>query len=348
MSNIAQFPDLPAVREAAALWVARVDRGLSPDEAAALNTWLIDPVHQREFAELGGIWTRSEVLSVLADVFPRQHAAAAAPAAPAPTTQRAPARRGWAVGLALAASVVAAVLLLGPRLNPFAAPADMAAATLVQVYATTAGERSSVMLSDGSLLSLNTDSEITVDMTAAQRQLTLRRGEAHFEVAHDTSRPFIVAVGDHAVRAVGTAFNIRRRGEQEAEVLVTSGTVRVSGDRDVAVLNAGQLLALRADGSRRVTTPDAQSMEAHLAWRRGVLIFDGQTLAEAVAEIDRYTPKSIRLADPQLAGKRIVGYFPTDNLQLLLESLQANFGVKVTEDETQILLSARNGRASPD
>ncbi|MET0279758.1 MAG: FecR domain-containing protein, partial [Steroidobacteraceae bacterium] len=273
------------------------------------------------------------------------------PPPPPPRAPRGPAaaaRRGWLVGLGVAASVAAAVLLLTPRLNPFSSPAETAAATLVQVYATDAGQRNSVMLADGSLLSLNTDSEITVDMTATQRQLTLRRGEAHFEVAHDTSRPFIVAVGEHAVRAVGTAFNIRRRGEREAEVLVTSGTVRVSGTPEVAVLNAGQLLALRADGSGGVTTLDAEAIEARLAWRRGVLIFDGQTLAEAVAEIDRYTPKDIRIADPELAGKRIVGYFPTDNLHTLLGSLQANFGVKVTEDETHILLSARDGRASPD
>ncbi|MET0281771.1 MAG: DUF4880 domain-containing protein, partial [Steroidobacteraceae bacterium] len=80
MSNVARFPDLPAVREAAALWVARVDRGLSPAEAAELQLWLHEPAHRREFEELGGIWARSEVLSVLADVFPRHHTPPAPPA----------------------------------------------------------------------------------------------------------------------------------------------------------------------------------------------------------------------------------------------------------------------------
>ena len=340
MSNVTAFPDLGAIRETAALWVARVDRGLNPAEAEELNAWLAHPAHFRAFEEFGGVWDRTEVLSVLADVFPRQGVAPAEPA-------RATRRRGWLAAAAVAASLLVAVLVVAPRFRTGHAPSATLLASEGEVFSTSTGQRSALLLADGSLLSLNTDSEVAVDMSTASRALTLRRGEAHFEVAHDTARPFIVTVAGHTVRAVGTAFNIRRRGQVEADVLVTSGTVSVSGDAQAATLNAGQLLALRADGSGRLSTLDAQAVESQLAWRRGVLIFDGQTLAEAIAEIDRYTPKQIRLADPALRSKRIVGYFPTDDMQQLLQSLQANFGLAVTEDDTQILLSARPARAPP-
>ncbi len=337
MSNVSAFPDLAAIRETAALWVARADRGLSGAEAEELNLWLANPAHARAYEELGGISNRTEVLSVLADVFPRT-APQSAPPAP----------RRWLLAGALASCMAVAALIYGPRLGTTVTPADEAAASPVQVFATASGERRSVMLPDGSLLSLNTESEVAVELTAAQRQLSLRRGEAHFEVAHDVSRPFIVTVGAHSVRAVGTAFNIRRRSGADTDVLVTSGIVRVAGDKNEATLKAGQLLALRADGSGRITMLDAAAIESQLAWRRGVLIFDGQTLAEAVTEIDRYTPKHIALADPALGSRRIVGYFPTDDLQKLLQSLQANLDIIVTEDDTQILLSARSARAPPD
>lgn len=340
MSNVTAFPDMAAIREEAALWVARVDRGLKGTEPEELNAWLENPLHFRAFEEFGGIWDRTEVLSVLADVFPRQTMAPPAPA-------RRTVSRGWVAATGLAACVAAALFFVGPRIHSGAAPAATLVTGTLQVFSTTTGQRDSQMLPDGSLLSLNTDSEVAVDMSAGRRELRLRRGEAHFEVAHDAARPFIVTVGDHAVRAVGTAFNIRRRGDSEADVLVTSGTVNITGDANSATLNAGQLLALRADGTRRITTLNAEAVESQLAWRRGVLIFDGQTLAQAIAEIDRYTPKHIRLAEQALGEKRIVGYFPTDDMRQLLQSLQANFGVAVTEDDTQILLSARPARAPP-
>jgi transmembrane sensor len=341
MSKLTAFPDLEEAREEASLWVAKLDRGLDATEQEQLRQWLRQPANRRAFDELSHIWGNLDVMSVLADLFPRH------------TQPRRSSRTLWIATGALAASVLAAAIVLrvAPlQITPVAPPATQSAANF-ETFATPVGEHRSVTLRDGSLLSLNTDTVVDVSIAGAQRQLTLRRGEAHFEVAHDTARPFIVTAGDHAVRAVGTAFNIRLRGGNAADVLVTSGTVRVSpagtGSSN-ATVTAGQLLELRTDGSVRQRQLDAAAVESLLAWRRSVLIFDGETLAEALQEISRYTQRHIRLADSALGQRRIVGYFPANDLPVLLKALEANFDLKVTQSGSDILLSAGRDHEPPE
>lgn len=342
MSNLAHFPDLAAVREDAALWIARIDRGLSEAEAGELGQWLQQPAHRRAFDELGGIWDRMEMLSVLADVFPRRQ------------PQRARRRlMALATATALAASV-ALVVLVTPLLQwPAGEAARNASSTgLRQTWSTAIGEQRQVALEDGSTLSLNTDTLVEVEINDQRRQLRLWRGEAHFEVAHDTARPFVVATGHYAVRAVGTAFNIRLRKGDDTDVLVTDGTVRVTGtslQREGTALTAGHVLELRNDGSTRIRLLAAEQVSAAMAWRQGAIDLYGQTLAEAIEEIARYTPRRVRLTDAQLGRQRIVGYSRTGDLGALLQSLQANnFGLKITETETEIIFSPGATRAAPD
>jgi transmembrane sensor len=216
----------------------------------------------------------------------------------------------------------------------------------VEAFATAVGEQKTLALRDGSLLTLNTDSLVEVSLSDKLRRLQLRRGEAHFEVAHDAARPFIVAAGALAVRALGTAFNIRLHPGHATDVLVTSGTVRVSEPARHAPVSvaAGQLLELNPDGTGAVQTLDAPAVESRLAWRRSVLIFDGETLSQALHEVARYTPRHIYLADPALGDVRIAGYFPTDDLSVLLGSLRANFGIVATDTPAGLRLAAPAGR----
>ena len=120
-------------------------------------------------------------------------------------------------------------------------------------YATSAGGYERVVLADGSVVELNANSEVRVDLWPSERRVALVQGEAHFTVAHDTSRPFIVSAHGVAVRAVGTAFNVRL-GSASVEVLVTEGKVSVS---DVGpALAAGPLAApKRGEGGSR-SEPD--------------------------------------------------------------------------------------------
>jgi len=335
MSKLSVFPDLAAAREQAALWIVRMDRGLSAAEQPEFSQWLRGPANRRAFEELGGLWDDMDVVSVLAEVCPR----------PAGRTLR----RALQVALGTAAAAVLAALVLQfmPR-NTEPPVAQLAATGMrVEAFATAIGEQRTVTLRDGSLLTLNTDSLVEVSLSEKQRQLNLLRGEAHFEVAHDVTRPFVVAAGALAARAVGTAFNIRLRAGQAADVLVTSGIVQVSGSAPGSTpdsLLAGQLLELKPDGTREVQQLDATALESRLAWRRSVLIFDGETLAQALSEIARYTPRHIYLADSRLGNVRIAGYFPADNLPVLLGSLRANFGIVATDTDTGLRLSAATER----
>ncbi|MEO6186131.1 MAG: FecR domain-containing protein [Steroidobacteraceae bacterium] len=336
MSNLSAFPDLAAAREQAAEWIVRMDRGLSAAEQPVFSQWLRGTANRRAFEELGGLWKDLDVVSVLAEVYPR----------PAARTSR---RMRALLAAGAAAALLAAVALqFMPRgTAPLSAPAGTTLS--VETLATAVGEQKTFTLRDGSLLTLNTDSRVEVSLSKNVRKLSLRRGEAHFEVAHDAARPFVVAAGALAVRAVGTAFNVRLRDSQGTDVLVTSGTVRISEPaHDAApasMVNAGELLALRADGTRDVRRLDATAMESRLAWRRSVLIFDGETLAQALGEFSRYTPRHLYLADPGLGKVRIAGYFPTDNLSVLLASLRANFGIVATETATGLRLAAAAERA---
>ncbi len=343
MSKLTEFPDLEAVREQAACWTARIDRQLSPSEQAEFKQWLRGPAERRAFQELGGVWEGMDVLSVLAEVFPQ------------PAPRALPVRRvlPWALGGMAASVLVAATLLMLPR-NATMQPHIDAVAGIprVEAFATAIGENRSITLRDGSLLTLNTNSLVEVTISDQVRQLQLRRGEAHFEVAHDPSRPFTVRTDVHAVVAVGTAFNIRLKPAGAMDVLVTSGKVRVTGSGEPSpaepLVVAGELLELKADGTQRLRQLDAAAVESRLAWRRGVLIFEGETLASALDEVSRYMATRIELADPALGARRIAGYFPTSDLGALFGSLRNYYGIVVTETATGYRLSEAGASAIPE
>jgi transmembrane sensor len=338
LSPVAPFPDPETARTEAATWIARAFRGLTPEEHVALREWSRRPANRRAMNEMSDVWQGLDVLSVLADLFPREGGAAVpvAPAPPAPL--RRPSRLRYAGLAAGLVAVIAASVLFGARYwqQPGPAPAPP-----VQAYASAIGEHRSIPLSDGSVLALNSNTQVQVAFTAASRSVILVQGEAHFDVAHDVARPFVVEVNARTVRAVGTGFNIRRRGPLSHEVLVTDGVVSTAPDTR---LQAGELLRVAEDGTAAVSRVDAAQIEKLSAWRRGVLVLDGITLAEAMEEISRYTTRRIVIDDPQLGSIRLGGSFPTTDLRGILGSLQASFGIEAHADESGTLHLRRGGR----
>jgi transmembrane sensor len=340
MSSVSSFPDPDAAREEASAWIARAFRGLTPEEHTQLRDWSRRAVNQRAMAEMSDIWRGLDVLSVLADLFPRDGTVVpVAPAAPVPLRRR-PYARYAGIAAAFFAVAVAGGLFIGTRARQESP--QFADAAQVRDYASAVGEHRSIPLADGSVLALNSDTLIRVDYTPAQRRLTLLRGEAHFDVAHDAARPFLVEVNSLAVRAVGTAFNVRRRGALAHDVLVTEGVVTTPQG---ARLQAGDLLRVAEDGSVAVSRLDAMQIEKLSAWRRGVLILDGITLAEAMGEVSRYTTRRIVIDDAALGTMRLGGSFPTTDLRGILRSLRASFGIEAQTDDagTLHLRRAANG-----
>ncbi len=329
-----------AIEAAAAAWLSLRDRGMTPAEAAEFVQWLQqDARHAEVFGELDRTWRDFDRLSAVP-----APAAQPDPDLLAPRPRPAPRRAGaWAALAAAAAVAVLATVLLrtpGPT-----------AETLVGAF-------QKLDLPDGSVVQLNTDTAIATTFTAEQRHVRILRGEAYFAVAKDAARPFVVTVGPVAVRAVGTAFNVRQR-DAAVEVLVTEGQVRVddiragrsvlaSASTDPAgappYLEAGERVLVPASAQlaspARVEKVSEIEVRRALAWQERRLEFESAPLDEIVREFNRYNRRQLVVADTALAAKRFSGTFRADGYASLVRLLETDFGVAVETREDRLILRA--------
>jgi len=208
-----------------------------------------------------------------------------------------------------------------------------------QSYRTSLGEVRQVPLADGSVTAINTDTEIRVAMTSRERRLVLAKGEVWLNVAKDPQRPFVVEAGDVRVRALGTAFSVRWR-DGGAEVLVTAGAVETWSVGDEAHrlrLGAGSK-ALVTRGQPLRAEPAAAEMTHALAWRDGQISLYGETLAAAAAEFNRYNARKIVIADPDLAGEKVVGQFSAYDPEAFARATANTLGARFVADGTVLRL----------
>ena len=213
-------------------------------------------------------------------------------------------------------------------------------------YSTPVGGVASIPLADGSNITLNTASEVRVDLTKEERRIELEAGEAFFEVAHDPARPFTVVVGEQRVVAVGTKFSIRRNHDN-VRITVTEGAVRLQ-DSDAVLRVDGTTLAsallpagtfAQAAHARVLTqSRTSREMDDSLSWRTGYLIFDDEPLASAIAEFNRYTTRKVVIADPDVGALPISGKVRTSNAQALTRMLHDGFGIRAEERDGSIVL----------
>ena len=208
-------------------------------------------------------------------------------------------------------------------------------------FATAVGEQRTIRLSDGSEINLNTDTILQVAYTRRRRNVTLAKGEAHFTVAHSKRRPYLVHAGTGLVRAVGTAFTVRLRPDAAVEVTVEEGRVALSSsvvaNRSAGAPDAAQgareliagANAVYGERVQQVIQLPPAEISRKLAWRQGVLAYAGEPLSEVVADISRYVPITIEIADPDLQSLQIGGYFKIGEVDEMLESLELNFGLSV-------------------
>lgn len=237
------------------------------------------------------------------------------------STKARPRLRHWQMAAALAGAIVLAgggALVMADR------SASMAVAALEQlshpgasVHRTAVGERSTVTLPDGSVATLNTDTVLRVSYSKAARGVRLVRGQAIFEVAHGQSRPFEVYAGDRVITALGTVFDVRLQGD-EVKVALVEGRVRVktqaafsAAPAPQVVMAPGELLEARPTQPMRVHNVDVANATS---WRSGVLVFDETPLAEAVAELNRYSSERLVIEDPELAAYHVSGVFKTGDI----------------------------------
>ena len=322
-----QTPDL--ITQAAGEWLARRDRELTAAEQDEYLEWLRqDPRHGRAMAQMEKNW-RS--LDALARWRPA-HSAHPNPDLLA-RPRRARLLRWRTAGLALtAAAAVMGGIFISTSL-PEAIP-DAPPARGMRVIPRP--ER--ITLADGSVVELNHDGKIDTDFTPAERRVRLVRGEAHFTVTKNPARPFVVDAGAVAVRAVGTAFEVRR-ASAAVEVLVTEGKVRV--ERPVPAGAVAAPPTSLVAGERAVVDTTAQTVppvvtavsvaeiERTLAWQGVRLEFSSLPLAEVVAEFNLRNATQVVIGDPETAKLRVGGTFRADNVEGFVRLLQMSFGLTI-------------------
>jgi transmembrane sensor len=301
-------------KDEAARFVARMDgQGWCAQDEAALQSWLAqDPARHGLLLHTHASWLA---------LSPQEAAQDEAPAvAPCPIWRR----RSVLAGLAACAAGVAG------------ASRWLASPT---AYATGLGEIRRVPLVDGSVMTINSDTELTVRMAGRAREVAIAQGEAWFEVAKDEARPFVVAAGKVRARAVGTAFSVRLR-ETGVEVLVTEGVVETWADGDGSLrmrLAAGERAMLNDHALVHYEAGHASSVDRALAWRSGMIDLNGTTLSEAADEFNRYNEKQIIIADPDIAQEQFDGLFRINDPQGFAEAVKASLNVGVTSSDPRII-----------
>jgi transmembrane sensor len=252
------------------------------------------------------------------------------------TEKHATSRRGFLMYGAMAASLAATVGTMG-----------YSALREDKVLTTAKGEFRRVPLQDKSIATINSGSQIEVEFTANRRKINLRKGEAWFEVAKDKSKPFIVEAGDARIRAVGTAFSVRRFANG-TEVLVTEGTVEVWSQDQTAQrrrLTAGERAFLAQEASAISVTRQPFEVDRKLAWREGKLILKNQTLKDAVADFNRYSPKTIVIRDATLREKRLFGQYKLDAPELFAKDVSTVLDVPFFITADTIFIGQAEGNA---
>ena len=339
-----QFPLNDAIESAAAEWLVRHDRGLTPAQQDEFLSWLTaSAAHRASFERHRRLWGD---FNALAQWRP-EHGTVPNPDLLA--RHRRPSPWRWAAPALLAAAAVA-LLLVWSSANRAPNHATLA------FEATTYRQET---LSDGSVLDLNRGAHVVVQFTAAERRVLLVQGEAQFAVAKNPARPFVVRAGGVEVRAVGTAFNVKLAGPN-LEVLVTEGTVHVSQQTVVvtptsmaagaaagsapsaapvvlAALTAGQrtVIPVATVIAPPVVVPASVPEIARLLdWQPRLLDFESTPLAEVVETFNRRNSLRLVLGDDGLRALPIVASIRSDNVEGFVRLLEGTMGVRADRSST--------------
>jgi transmembrane sensor len=329
-------PDL--IAEAAA-WVAILH---GPERTSATERgfaqWLKrSDAHARAFEEATAIWEEAKNL-------PRP---ARLRATSRSSSTGAAANRFVRFGLPVAAAVAAVTF-----------------ATVLYIrssgVSTGVGEQRLLALDDGSNVVLNTDTRVVVHYDRNSRTIELKAGEALFEVAKQPSRPFTVIAGDRRIRALGTSFSVRR-DENRVAVTLVEGKVAVAplnalgqpekpsvgdnGSSDV-IMEPGERVVFEP---QKIAKTDRPQLDKVLAWQWREVALDDVMLADAIAEMNRYSRKPVVVDIPDAGSIRVTGLFRAGDSLSFARAVAAAYRLEVVEQDGAIRLFEKHeaGTASP-
>jgi len=347
-------PNLMEIEEQASAWLARRDRGLTPAEQDAFLEWIAAATsHSEAWARLAKTWKDLDQLSL----WRPEHSALPNPDLLAPK----PASRRWLAPLPMA--IAAAVALAATswvviqRSFPFptqkgpAAQASSSSSDVAPVRtasSTVARGYDRRVLEDGSVVELNEGAAVEIRYSGNDRRVWLVQGEAHFSVAKDPARPFIVRAGEVDIRAVGTAFNVRLASDA-VDVLVIEGKVEVAPPSSPSGLHvqpapvavAGQRVRVSREGTpgvAQLSNATAAEMAQAMSWQPRRLEFSSIPLLSVVEEFNRNGTVHIEIADPELAAMSVGTSFRSENAEAFIRLLEASFEVEAVRDGDRIVL----------
>jgi transmembrane sensor len=300
------------------VWIARLHSPERDERVdAGLRRWLNESAeHRAAFEQANELWEATARLP--ASLVPRNP----------PVPQRAPPASTWMkVGFAMTfIALVGAFTLLMYQ--------DGSLSTGV-------GEQRILTLEDGSRISLNTATRLTIDYDRRARRVKLTAGEALFEVAKRPDWPFIVTAADRTITALGTAFVVRRSQDDLAVTLV-EGKIAVDSIQPAAqapvlkIATPGQRVTYSSGADARV---DRANVDSLTAWRRGQVVLESTRLADAVAEMNRYSTVRLSLDDEAAGDVRISGVFRAGDSDLFARAIAETYHLSVTERNGTIVLS---------
>jgi transmembrane sensor len=311
----------------AADWLTRLQRPeVEETDWLAFDAWLSEP---------GALEAYDAIQAVDEEIFQRGPAVRGELAEP----RRATVKRAftidwrWLGGLGAAAAVAAVAIVVAPWGELLPQPDTL--------YVTDKGENRAVQLADGSHIDLNTDSHVSVRLDKDARRVTVHDGQALFDVAHDSQRPFLITVGDETVRVVGTKFDVRRRDGQ-LSVTVLRGLVEVSTDGEDAPvrLRPGQMLE-HVEGASGVVVR-AVAAEDQVSWRSGRLIYRDQPLGRIVSDMNHYFDRPLRLEGESTANLRFSGVLIVDSQDAMVRRLTSLMPLSATPTDDSIVLRGKS------
>ncbi len=363
MENIVEFPDQKLVEKEAIDWIIKLDgdEPLTNQEHNQFIAWLArSPAHREELNNLNAFW-QDNVLTEL--MVPLTCAAAHRKQSIFMNVKNwFNAGSRWQLAFSASAIIFTASFLLS---TVFSANEQF---TSNGLYLTGIGKLNQTVLSDGTVMHMNTDSQVEVAFNDSYRNIRIVKGEAHFEVAKNKDYPLRVYAGGGRVEAVGTAFSVYL-DEEKLDVLVSEGRVAVaslnnaqlndknlkggmSADQfadshslNLGMLDAGQRASVNTSDPSlvkltNVDTISADEVKRELSWKQGMLTFSGESLEQVVNEISRFTTVDIEIVDNELNNLAIGGRFKAGEIDDFLLVLESNFGVVVERvSYNKVLLS---------
>jgi transmembrane sensor len=318
-----QSPGARGLQERAVEWIVNrhVAETWSDHDQNRLDVWLNEsPAHLVAYWRAKDGWNRTELLGALRSFRP----------------DRAEGRqRTWALWTRRAA-VAAAVVIVG------AAATAYLSRPIEHRYATALGGRQTLALADGSQIEMNTDTALRLGDAGTQRTVTLEKGEAFFQIKHDSKHPFVVRVANDRIVDLGTKFSVRTDGDR-VQVALVEGLARVDnfgagGKRSSTLLKPGDV-AVATALSISVSKKSQPELTNQLAWRRGVLVFNNAALADVAAEFNRYNRQKIIIADRAVGRRTINGAFQANDLEAMTNIAREVFGLRVERRNDEILIS---------